>query len=202
MFWYGGKSLGAEQSAAAISEAAAPQPDHAWKALSVTNEWIRHADSKAAVTLAFAGATATIVFNLVNGHTPGTCSLKVFACLSALAIVAAVISAGCALLPRVNRRRHGSRKTPGETLPSNDTVNLLFFGDVYRNYAESLPSYREDLVGLTSERTKLTEQIADQIHANARIAAVKFRWANRAIASELIAVLSAAATALLVATGW
>ncbi|WP_190814252.1 hypothetical protein [Saccharopolyspora pogona] len=40
-----------------------PDPDHAWKTLALVNEWIRYADAKAGVTLAFTGVLATMVFN-------------------------------------------------------------------------------------------------------------------------------------------
>lgn len=29
-----------------------PEPDHAWKALSLVNDWIKHAEGKAGITLA------------------------------------------------------------------------------------------------------------------------------------------------------
>lgn len=43
-----------------------PAPDHAWKALSVKNEWVRHANAKTRMTLAFVAATAAALFNVAH----------------------------------------------------------------------------------------------------------------------------------------
>jgi hypothetical protein len=182
------------------SEASPPQPDHAWKALTVTNEWIRHADAKTGVTLAFAGATAAVMFNLVNRDATWTCALKVAVVTTSLALAFVAVCGGVALVPRVKRERPSGGED--ETVGRDDAVNLLFFGDVHRKYGEDPPTYREVLGTLTSDPARLTGQVADQIHANASIATVKFQWANRAIVCELAATVAVAVTALLVATGW
>ena len=43
-----------------------PNPDHAWKLLGLVNEWIRHSDAKAGVTLAFTGVLGAMAFNLAK----------------------------------------------------------------------------------------------------------------------------------------
>lgn len=64
MKWLG-RSLGRASDGAqpVATTPVVPAPDHAWKALSVTNEWVRHADAKTGITLAFVAATATALFS-------------------------------------------------------------------------------------------------------------------------------------------
>lgn len=177
----------------------APSPDHAWKALSVTNEWIRHADAKTGITLAFVAATATALFNVSQAAVNWTCWLTTVVAGSSLALIAAVTSAGLALLPRVALKKPRGRQ---DEVSSGDTLNLLFFGDVTKYYGSDRPNYRDVLRTLTADPVGLTGQIADQIHANAHVATIKFRWANRTIRCELAAAVGLAASALLYATGW
>lgn len=191
------------EHATAASVTISAQPDQAWRVLSVTNEWIRHADAKAGVTLAFAGATATILSRLVDRHTVWTGALTVVVFVTALFILGASISSAFALVPRVKRQGDGDRdERESRTFTAHVSGNLLFFEDVCRNYYHSSSGYRRDFSTLTANSSDLTGQIADQVHANSCVAAVKFRWANRAIGFELLGALALAATALLVAAGW
>jgi hypothetical protein len=152
-----------------------PGPDQAWKLLAITNEWVRHADTKTGVTLAFGGATAAMLLNLVKDHT-WTWKLSASASLASVALILTAFFATLALFPRVKARRDRSA--------DEEAVNLLFFGDISRHYGKDRPSYRDVLSVLTADSTRLTGQIADQVHANARIATLKFRWVNLAIALE------------------
>lgn len=175
---------------------AVPQPDQAWKALSITNEWIRHADTKTGVTLAFVGATSTVLFNLVKGEHSWTYWLVFAVVLCAAALVAAAAFACAALFPRTKRR---ARKG---TATDEEAVNLLFFGDIVGHYTKDLPSYTQVLSLLTGNPARLTEQIAAQIHENAHIATAKFKHVNRAILAEVGAVGAAAVVAFLSTAGW
>lgn len=177
-----------------------PSPDHAWKALTITNEWIRHADAKTGITLAFVGATATALFNVAHALERWTCLLTVTVTLGVVTLLTAIASAGLALLPRV--RRHAPKGAAEESVEPEDAVSLLFFGDVTMHYGADRPTFREVFATLTSDPTRLTRQIADQIHANAHVATTKFTWANRAIKFELASAVCLAVTALLYATGW
>jgi hypothetical protein len=173
-----------------------PQPDQAWKALSITNEWIRHADTKTGVTLAFVGATSTVLFNLVKDEQSWTCALVVAVVLCAAALVTAAAFACSALFPRTKRRAR--KGTPAD----EEAVNLLFFGDIVGHYTKDLPSYTQVLSLLTGDPARLTRQIAGQIHENAHIATAKFKHVNRAIMAEAAAVGSAALVAFLATAGW
>lgn len=188
-------------STLAIDErATGPSPDHAWKALSTTNEWIRHADAKTGITLAFAGVTFAALFNVAHATHKWTCLITVLALVTAGALLAAVLCAGMALLPRVAPRK--TRGSHEESASADDVVNLLFFGDVAKHYGTDGPTYRNVLSTLTSDVSRLTRQIADQVHANAHVATAKFQWANRAVVCELTAAVALVATAFLYITGW
>lgn len=180
-----------------------PAPEHAWHALAITNDWVRHADTKAGVTMAFVGATAAALSSLVTKHELWTSALTVATWVAIVAMIGASWSVGLALVPRVKLKKQKKGRTAVTgPVTTDDAVNLLFFGDVHRRYGDDRPSYREVLALLTSDPTRLTGMVADQIHANARIATVKFRWANLAVVCELGAALAVGAVALLIGTGW
>ncbi|MDO5878283.1 DUF5706 domain-containing protein (plasmid) [Paenarthrobacter sp. R1] len=181
---------------AAGEPAVPPQPDHAWKALSIINEWVRYADTKTGVTLAFIGVTSTVLFNLVKDEQQWTCRLvvAVIACVAALLL--SVIFTYLALFPRVESRSGNSED------PDEESVNLLFFGSVSKHYSKKQPTYREVLSTLTRDAQKLTRQIASQIHENSHIATVKFKYVNRAIMAELVAVGLVVIVAVIATAGW
>lgn len=175
---------------------ATPQPDQAWKVLSITNEWIRHADTKMGVTLAFVGVTTTVLFNLVRDEVRWTCLLTAAVTLCAAALLTSAAFAWFALFPRVK-----GRPADGDE-PDEDAVNLLFFGHVSNHYSNDRPTYQQVLLLLTSDPDRLTRQVAAQIHENSHIATTKFKYVNRAIMAELFAVSVAVFVAVAVTAGW
>jgi hypothetical protein len=179
-----------------VPAVAEPQPDQAWKALSVTNEWIRHADTKTGVTLAFVGATVAALFNIVKDEDKWTCVLTLAVGLCAFALVCSAGFACAALFPRTRGL------LPNGEEADEDAVNLLFFGDIAGHYTKDRPTYLQVLSLLTSDPTRLTRQVAAQIHENAHIATTKFKYVNRAIIAELVAFGVAAAVAVIATTGW
>ncbi|MFK0042359.1 Pycsar system effector family protein [Paenarthrobacter sp. NPDC090517] len=164
--------------------------------MAVTNEWVRHADTKTGVTLAFVGATVTALFTIVKDEDQWTCLLRTVVGLSALALVCAVGFAYAALFPRTKGRLPNGEET------DEDAVNLLFFGDIAGHYSKDRPSYLQVLSLLTSDPTRLTRQVAAQIHENAHIASAKFRYVNRAIIAELVAVGVTVTVAVVATAGW
>lgn len=161
------------------------QPEHAWKVLSTTNEWIRHADAKTGVALAFVGVTGTLLFNVARtnqGEWSLVLNIVVLAGIAAL-VVAVGFAAG-ALFPRTRTRKERNLKVEA----SSDQVNLLFFGHVATHYKDDGPTYQQVLSLLTKDQDRLTDQIAAQVHENSHVAVIKFKRVNRAIILELIAV--------------
>lgn len=190
------------------------EPDHAWKVLSTTNEWIRHADAKTGVTLAFVGVTGTTLFNLARSEEQWSFlfNIAVLACLGTL--VTAIVCAGFALFPRTKtreerekfRKMRSGKKAAREPISTGegaaeDQINLLFFGHVTAHYKNDGPSYQEVLRLITTDKDRLTNQIASQIHENSHVAVLKFKYVNRAIQAELAALACLLAAVVLVITG-
>jgi hypothetical protein len=168
----------------------AAEPDQAWKALSLVNDWIKHAEAKVGATLAASGAAGVMLYNLVKDkNSPGFwLSVTVVAC--AATIIGAGLSATLALIPRLSiariarvRKKRDINTAVNDNLAhvSEDPVNLLFFSNIAQHYSDDGPSYIEVLRSMTADPEKLTRQIAHQVHANATVAHRKFTWANRAI---------------------
>lgn len=156
-----------------------PDPDQAWKALALVNEWLRHAETKLAATLAATGVAAGVLFNLVKAGSAG-CLMIAVVILACAAILAAGIFAIVGLYPVV---RLGSG-----TEQSAATANPLYFGDVARVYQNDAEGFLATLRALTMDREDLVRRIAHQVHANATVAARKYKWAHRSLRMLLLAL--------------
>ncbi|APZ33945.1 hypothetical protein BOH66_06485 [Microbacterium aurum] len=177
----------AAATSATLSEGTAANPDHAWKALSLVNEWIRHADAKAGVSLAFTGVLATMLFNLVRdfkSRTPAFDFVVILAC--ALIVITGALCAWT-LTPRWK-----------DTDRSKDAINRLFYGSISKNFKGDRPRYVDVLHTLTANPNELTRDLADQVHANAKIASSKMRWSKWAIRSAVTAGATVALLAILI----
>lgn len=195
------KRTGDEAAGSRPPSGSLPAPDHAWKALSVTNEWIRHADAKTGITLAFAGATAAALFNVTRVSTHWGIWSKIGVTVTLVALLGVVVCAAVELHPRVKLKRR-AKAADSDSVSADDAVNLLFFGDIAKHYGSDRPNYRDVLSTLTADSPALTAQIADQIHANAHIATTKFAWVDRAITCEIVAALALALSTFLITKGW
>lgn len=163
-----------------------PSPDHAWRLLAIVNDWIRHSDSKAAVTLAFVGASATLLFNLVKDSHARSCLFDVAVFAACVLILVTAGLCGWTLTPRIN-----------DADADPEAINRLFFGSITRHYKGNRPLYREVLSTLSANDDELIKDIADQIHANARIATIKAKYATLAIRCALATGLCIGVIALI-----
>lgn len=164
-----------------------PNPEQAWRLLALINEWIRHSDAKAAVTLAFTAAMGTMLFNLVDGFTDRSLIFDAAVVVATLLILLGSAFCAWTLTPRI---------TDQEASP--EQANLLFFGSIAVKFKNDRGNYREELRLLTADPAALTRDLTDQIHANANIAAVKARAIQRGIRSALAAAAAVAAVAVIV----
>ncbi len=166
-----------------------PQPnaDHAWKLLALVNEWIRHSDAKAAVTLAFMGALGAMLFNLVKDFTPRTIVFDAVVVIAGLLLLVTAALCGWTLTPRINDK---------DVDP--ESINRVFFASISRHFKGDRPRYKEVLGTLTANPDELVRDLADQIHANAKIATVKAKWAKWAIRSALAAGAAVAFVAVII----
>lgn len=176
-----------EDSLASETQAEA-NVDHAWKLLSLVNEWIRHADAKATATLAFTGALGALLYNLVKKQTDAGAAFDIFAVLTCIALGLALLLCGLTLTPRTKDRNDDP-----------ETINRLFFGSITKHYDGQRPAYRDVLKILTEDPHELIRDLADQIHANARIATTKNRYAKWAIRCVLTAGVCLAVVAIIIA---
>ncbi len=172
-----------------------PDPDQAWKALGLMNDWIRHAETKTGATLAAAGVGGGVLYNLVKDQQHPSSWLTVAALLCGLATLTSAACALIGLVPRLDLRHwterlhlRKPRPCPAPTLdseedrPPEDPTSVLFYHDIARIYgSDEAPTYADVLATLTSDRTQLTRQIGLQVHANAHVARRKYRWSTWAI---------------------
>jgi hypothetical protein len=187
-----------------------PDPDQAWKLLGLIEDLIRHAESKAGATLAAAGVSAGVLYNLLKDERHPSVGLITVAGLCGALIVVSGLSAILALVPRLDvagglERAHLRFRGPAPAAEPDgrqDPTSQLFFRDIARKYKTSDgPTYADALVALTRERAQLTRQIGLQVHANAHIARRKFRWSAWALCALGGDLALLAFTAAIVALG-
>lgn len=168
-------------------EPPAPNPDHAWKLLTLVNEWIRHSDTKAGATLAFTGVLGTMLFNLVRIPTARSLPFDLIVVAGCCFLLLTAALCAMTLTPRVD----DSDADPG-------AINRLFFDSISRNFRGDRPRYTEVLSTLTSDPYELVKDLAHQVHANAKIATLKAKFAKWAIRSALAAGGCVATVALII----
>lgn len=151
------------------------------------NEWIRHSDAKAGVTLAFTGALATMTYNLAKDFEHRNVFFDALVAVVCLLLVVTGCLCGRTLAPRVKDREI-----------DHAGINLLFFMSIEGSFRQQRQHYGQELLALISDPTKLTKQLADQVYANAKIATVKFKTVVWAIRSALSAGVAVAALAIVV----
>ncbi|MCD9193372.1 MULTISPECIES: Pycsar system effector family protein [Streptomyces] len=157
-----------------------PNPDHAWKALALVIDWIKHAETKAGATLAATGVTGGVLYNLTKDvETPSTW-LIASAAVCALAVLGAGLCASLVLWPRLKMKE--------------DPTSLLYFHHIARGHIAS-STYATSLVALTKDAEALVTEIASQSWANSKVAHDKYMWGGWAIRLLLIAFMALAVAA-------
>lgn len=158
-------------------------PDHAWRALDLVNEWVKHAEAKSGASLAAAGVVGGVLFNLVSDYPRASWWVVVPAIACGVAAVFAGVAAGVAIWPRLR-----AREAP---------TSLLYFNHIARGHAEAA-TYQETLRLLTTDRLRLTQEIGHQVWANSKLATAKYKWAGLSIVCLLLAVACLAITAAVI----
>lgn len=188
-----------------------PDPDQAWKALSLVNEWVRHAETKVAATLAAAGVSGGLLYSIAKDWPQASLLAWLVGHLAAGMLVVTAWTCGMGLMPRrtARARDHGpfdvitnwwaaGTKDPAlpgqsgadeeqcaedaeEPEPPEDPVNLLFYSNIVKHYSDAGPDYEDVLASLTSNRAGMTKHVAQQVWANASVAERKYDRANTAL---------------------
>lgn len=180
-----------EVDAVDIVEALEGNPEQAWKMLGLVNDWIKHAETKAAGTVATSGVAAGVLYNLLKDVVDPGWQIRVpaFAC-GVLATLAA-LAAAFALRPRL-----WSREEP---------TSNLYFHHIARRHKKVTRGvdYAAAVQALSVANADLVAEIAGQIWANAHVAKAKYQAASVGLAAVLLAVFSLGLTALAIAcTRW
>lgn len=169
-----------------------PDPDHAWKALGLVNEWIRHGDAKISVTLAVTGASGVMLFNLLANQAKTPLALELLGGGCAVALFLAALFAVIGLVPQVRVR--------GRREPESYT-NLLFYRHIAGGWNGKTAGFVHALGELTIDKQELTKHIGEQVHANAGVARRKYVWSDRAIKALAAGLLLLAVTAVVRVVG-
>lgn len=171
----------------------ASDPDQAWKALGLVNDWIKHAEVKSVATLAASGVSGGLIFNLVKDARDQGAIFNIVTVVGTIAVVLSASSAAAGLMPRLV----SSKRRENPTSP-------LYFSDIARAYQDDGPSYVDVLQAITGSPEELTRHIAQQVHANAGVAHRKYRWANRGIVFLFVGLAAIGAIALILGIrgGW
>lgn len=162
--------------------------EHAWRILDAVRDWTKHAETKAATTLAASGVVGGVLYSLVTGGDDRSPWFTVAVAVSALCSVSAGVTAGLVLLPR--------QRLTGSALPTS----LLFYHHITRECATGR-DYGDRLNELLRDEDALVTAVADQIWATAVVAGRKYRWVGRSIALLLLAVVAVAVAAVVSAVG-
>jgi len=175
-----------------------PDPDQAWKALTLVNDWIKHAEAKTGISLAATGASGVLLYNLVKDQSTPGYVLSIFAVLAGVAMLIAGLAGTIAVLPRLTVDRRRLPAFSKVVRAEQDLSSLLFFSHIAKKYGGDAPTYVEVFRTLTTDNDQLTRQIAQQVHANATVAHRKYRWTNIAVLALSLDYAFVAVVALIV----
>lgn len=182
---------GAEEGTAHIDEevlapAEVVNADHAWKALTLIVDWIKHAETKAGATLAASGVMGTALFNLVQNQTDPNWFLAAVAVLCSSSLLLAALFSALALRPRLQGK--------------DEPTSSIYFHHIARRHERKAGagSYVRAFGDLTSDAEKLVAEIATQVWANAHVARQKYKWGSLGVVSALTALPSLAFVAIAV----
>jgi hypothetical protein len=170
----------------------APEPDAdpAWKTLGLVNDWLKHAETKGAGSLAAAGVIGGILFNIIKDRPHVNIWAGVAATACGVCVIGAALFAAASLWPRLT-----SREQP---------TSPLYFNHIARAHAD-VSTYHDAFRLLTGDKEQIIREVAVQVWANAHVAHKKYRWAGVAIAAVIAALLCLAVTAILIEAqtrGW
>lgn len=160
------------------------------------NEWLKFAETKNAVLLAFAGAgiTATITLIATASKIPTSLQIGLLITTSLLCICALMCS--LSFLPRTNLDRllwAQTRPTRNLKFPIKNTDNFYYFGHLQKyNSTELLDALNQNYFEgkVTKPYKKEYEDLANQISINAEITFLKLKLFTYALYSLIVAILA------------
>ncbi|MFI7419960.1 Pycsar system effector family protein [Nonomuraea sp. NPDC049684] len=160
---------------------AEPGAEHAWKALTLVVDLVKHAETKAGLTLAAAGAVGGLVYTLIRSVPRTGAAFGLAAAACAVCVLAAAFAAALALIPRVR----------------SEPTNALHYHHVATRFGARPETYMGELSGLVARPEELVPALAHQVWANARVARKKYRWAGLALGALLAGLAMLTVTAVI-----
>ncbi len=162
----------------------------AWSVLSNVNEWVKHAETKLGVVLAFLGVLAAgLITLIVEVGQPSTLMAWIEGVTGGLLLLASAC-ATVGLLPQFAHE------------PDQAKLNPLYYGDVSRYFAKKAADFSGHLQSTLNNPSDATDEIARQIVANSVVAVRKYTWANRAICLGFLALLGTVGVVVGLALCW
>lgn len=159
------------------------------------NEWLRFAEAKNAVLLAFAGAgiTATVTLLATAHNLPNSLQFGLLVTTSLLCVCALICS--LSFLPKTNLERLlwiRSKPFKNTGVLSKDTDNFYYFGHLQKynskELLDALSQYYFDNK-LTMPYKKEYEDLASQITINSKITFLKFKVFTYALYVLIISII-------------
>ncbi|MBH8566669.1 hypothetical protein I8748_31720 [Nostoc sp. CENA67] len=159
------------------------------------NEWLRFAEAKNAVLLAFAGAgmTATITLLATAQNLPNSLRVGLLLTTSLLCICAFLCS--LSFLPKTNLERLllvQTKQAKNSNIQLNNTDNFYYFGHLYKYNPTQLldmlnKHYFEEKLSIRYK--KEYKDIASQITINSEITFIKFQIFTYALYSLIASII-------------
>lgn len=161
-----------------------PETGQAWNVLAIVNDSIRHAENKAAATMAAAGALGGALYGLAANRLHPGVAFDVTAAICGVAVASAALFAGLCLMPRL---RSG-----------DDPDSLLYFHHIARSHQgpAGRAEYERLLKALIAHNDLLLKDIGTQIWANSQVAQRKYQLNRLGLIAILLATIMLAATGI------
>jgi hypothetical protein len=157
--------------------------DDAWRTLTLVVEWVKHAETKAAATLASAGVVAGLLYALVSQAKKPGVLFTVAASATATAVAVAAVGAGAALRPRL---------TVGPV-----PLSLIYYRGIANRFPSDTDGYARAFTALIADRSAMLTELSAQIWGNATVASRKYRAVNIAVTTLMLALALLTVTAVL-----
>jgi hypothetical protein len=158
--------------------------------LTLTNDWLKFAETKNTGLLVFTGALSLGVLQRVNEHVAPHVRY-----IAAIGLVLLAGAALCALASFNPYLKPGKLKAPA---PPADDDNMIFFGHTAKYTPKE---YLKRIAALSppanDENSGIQEHYAHQIITNARIALRKYAWFSRGVITATAAIAALATAGIL-----
>jgi hypothetical protein len=156
--------------------------EDAWRTLSLVLDLIKHAETKAGLTLSGSGVLGGVLLSIMAHQRRPSVALSIAGTLCAVLVTVAAAGAGMALRPVLRTR--------------GSTNSLLFFMHIADGTHASVLMFANSFRTLVTNPSALVSEIATQIWENSHVARRKHLW-NRIGTSALLLALAPLAMAAL-----